>query len=98
MLKKIFKTINKSLKKISVGKTIHAPLIILQKDADVANIKEYNSLESAIADLENDSNVSKEKLEKLKASFKNLKFKSSIKIKESEIILTSQTNLKNNES
>jgi len=60
-----------------------APLLIIKKDA---NVKEYRSIEEAIADLENDPNVPMDKIEKLKLSLKNLKNKTSIKIKNGEII------------
>jgi hypothetical protein len=63
-----------------------APLLLIRKCADEANIKEYNSIEAAIEDLESDPNVPKEKLERLKSSLKNLKNKTSIKIKDGEII------------
>ena len=64
-----------------------SPLLILKKVADDSNIKEYLSIEEAIADLEKDVSVSLEKIEKLKSSLRNLKNKSSIKIKNGEIIL-----------
>jgi septal ring factor EnvC (AmiA/AmiB activator) len=63
-----------------------APLLIIKKDVDDSNIKEYLSIEEAIADLENDPNVSAEKIEKLRSSLKNLKNKTSIKIRNGEII------------
>lgn len=63
-----------------------APLLIIKKDAEDTNIKEYNSIEAAIVDLENDPNVSAEKIEKLKASVKMLKDKTSIKIRNGELI------------
>ena len=69
-----------------------APLLIIKKDADLsrtrddANIKEYKSIEDAIADLENDPNVPHDKIEKLRSSLKNLKNKTSIKIENGEII------------
>jgi hypothetical protein len=68
------------------------PLIIIKKNADLsrlrddANLKEYNSIEEAIADLENDPNVPSVKIEKLKSSLKNLKNKTSITIRNGEII------------
>ena len=68
-----------------------APLLIIKKDADLsrtrddANIKEYKSIEDAIADLENDPNVPSDKVKKLKSSFKKLKNKNSIKIKDGEL-------------
>jgi len=64
-----------------------APLLIIKKDTDDANLKEYNSIEEAIADLENDPNVPSEKIEKLKSSVKQLKNKTSIKIRNGEIII-----------
>ena len=63
-----------------------SPLLIIKKNADDVNIKEYRSIEEAIADLENDPNVSKEKIEKLKSSLKSLKNKTSITIRNGEII------------
>ncbi|NOY49431.1 MAG: hypothetical protein GXO88_02520 [Chlorobi bacterium] len=66
--------------------TESAPLIIIKKNTSADNIKEYQSIEEAILDLENDPNVSFEKIEKLRSSFKNLKNKTSIKIKNGEII------------
>lgn len=61
------------------------PLLIIRKNTDEENVKEYKSIEDAIADLENDPNVSKEKIEKLKSSFETLKNKNSIKIKDGEL-------------
>lgn len=62
------------------------PLLIIKKDVDDANIKEYMSIEEAIADLGNDPNVPADKIEKLKSSLKNLKNKTSIKVRNGEII------------
>jgi len=66
--------------------TLSAPLLIIKKETDVANIKEYKSIEEAIADLENDPNVPSDKIENLKSSLKRLKNKTSIKIRNGEII------------
>ncbi|MBZ0201082.1 MAG: hypothetical protein K8H86_14515 [Ignavibacteriaceae bacterium] len=63
-----------------------APLLIIKKDVDDVNIKEYKSIEEAIADLENDPNVSAIKIEKLRVSLKNLKNKTSVKITNGEIV------------
>ena len=63
-----------------------APVLIIRKESGDANIKEYNSIEEAIEDLENDPNVSADKIEKLRSSLKNLKNKTSIKIKNGKII------------
>ena len=63
-----------------------APLLIIKKNADDANVKEYKSIEEAITDLENDPNVPAYKIEKLRSSFKSLKDKTSIKIRNGEII------------
>jgi len=62
------------------------PVLIIRKESDDSNIKEYKSIEEAIADLENDPNVSAVKIEKLRASLKNLKNKTVIKIKNGQII------------
>ena len=66
--------------------SVSAPLLIIKKDADDVNVKEYKSIEEAITDLENDPNVPTEKIEKLRSSLKNLKYKTSIKIRNGEII------------
>jgi len=63
-----------------------APLLIIKKEADDANVKEYKSIDEAIADLENDPNVPSDKMENLKSSLKQLKNKTSIKIRNGEII------------
>jgi hypothetical protein len=63
-----------------------SPLLIIKKNSDDANVKEYNSIEEAIADLENDPNVSHYKIEKLRISLNNLKHKTTIKIRNGEII------------
>lgn len=63
-----------------------APLLIIKKETENENVKEYKSIEEAIEDLENDPNVPAEKIEKLKSSFRNLKNKTSIKIRNGEII------------
>jgi hypothetical protein len=66
--------------------SVSAPLLIIKKDADDVNIKKYKSIEEVIADLENDPNVPTCKIEKLRLSLKNLKYKTSIKIRDGEII------------
>ncbi|MCX6236772.1 MAG: hypothetical protein NTY07_04280 [Bacteroidia bacterium] len=66
--------------------TKSAPLLIIKKDIDDANVKKYESIEEAIADLENDPNVPSDKIEKLKSSLKQLKNKTSITIRNGEIL------------
>ena len=63
----------------------NSPLLIIKKDTDAIGI-EYKSIEDAIADLENDPNVPSDKIEKLKSSLKQLKNKTTIKIRNNEII------------
>ena len=63
-----------------------SPLIIIKKDSADNNIKEYQSIDEAIDDLENDPNVSPSKIENLKLSLKNLKNKTSIRIRNGEIL------------
>jgi len=65
---------------------VSVPLLIIKKEMNEANVKEYKSIEEAIVDLENDPNVSTDKIEKLRLSLKNLKNKTSIKIRNGEII------------
>jgi len=66
--------------------TESAPLLIIKKETDNANVKEFKSIEEAIEDLENDPNVPSDKIEKLKSSLKKLKNKTSITIRNGEII------------
>jgi hypothetical protein len=68
------------------GKGGTTPLLIIKKNADDANVKEYKSIEEAIVDLENDPNVPSDKIEKLRSSLKSLKNKTSIKIRNGEIV------------
>jgi len=77
----------KLLKRLFVKKHAKsAPLLIIKKDAGNANIKEFHSIEEAIADLEKDPNVPSDKIEKLKSSLKKLKNKTSITIRNGEIV------------
>lgn len=80
----------KTLKKVQDlfrrRKILTAPLLIIRKDGGDAGVREYKSLEDAIADLENDPNVPPEKIEKLKTSIKQFKNKTSITIRNGEII------------
>ena len=86
------KTIKKLKGLFTKKHSMSAPFLIIKKDADMsrtredANVKEYGSIEEAIADLENDSNVSKDKIEKFRSSIKILKNKTNIKIRNGEII------------
>jgi len=66
--------------------TESSPLIIIKKNAIDENVKEYQSIEEAIADLENDPNVSVKKIDKLRLSLNTLKNKTSIRIKDGELI------------
>ena len=63
-----------------------SPLLIIKKNTDDAHVKEYRSIDEAIADLENDPNVSSGKIEKLKTALKNLKNKNSIRIRNGELV------------
>ncbi len=67
-------------------KHVAQPLLIIKKDITDSNIKEYNSIEEAITDLETDPNVPADKIEKLRASLKILKDKGSIKIRNGELL------------
>lgn len=63
-----------------------APLLIIKKEKNCANVTDYNSVEDAIKDLEKDPKVPSEKIEKLRSSLEKLKNNSSIKIRNGEII------------
>jgi len=62
------------------------PLLIIKKNADDLNVKEYPSVEEAIADLESDPNVPAHKIEKLRLSLKEMKSQNSIRIRNGEIV------------
>jgi len=79
-------TIKKLMGSFTKKHSKSAPLLIIKKESDDVNVKEYISIEEAIADLENDPNVSTDKIEKLRSSLKNLKYKTSIKIRDGEIV------------
>ena len=68
-------------------KTKPVPLLIIRQEIKDTNVKEYLSIDEAIADLEKDPNVSSAKIENLKSSLKQLRNKSSIKIRNGEIVL-----------
>ena len=80
------KTVKKLISLFSKTPHPFAPLIIIKKDVGDAHLKEYTSIEEAISDLENDPNVPSDKLERLKSSLKQLKNKTSITIRNGEII------------
>lgn len=80
-------TIEKLLNFFSQKQAKASPLLIIKQDSNDAHVKEYKSIEEAITDLENDPNVPSEKIEKLKASLKRLKNKTSITIRNGEILL-----------
>lgn len=63
-----------------------SPLLIIRQDVNQNKVHEYDSIEEAIADLENDPNVPAEKVARLRLSLKNFKNKTSIKIKNGEIV------------
>ncbi|MCK9641270.1 MAG: hypothetical protein M0R39_15300 [Prolixibacteraceae bacterium] len=63
------------------------PLLIIKQETKEVNVKEYQTIEEAIADLENDPNVPSEKIENLKSSLKKLKNKTTIRIRNGEILL-----------
>ena len=60
-----------------------APFVIINKDQEII---EYDSIETAIAELEKDPDIPSFKIEKIRASFNELKNKGKIKIKNGEII------------
>lgn len=80
------KIIEKLISFFSKEKYKTAPLLIIRKDAEKENIKEYNTIEEAISELEDDLSVSKDKIVKIKSSLHNLRFKSIVKIKDGEIV------------
>lgn len=68
------------------GKTesvIKVPFVIINKDPEII---EYDNIEIAISELEKDPEIPKHKIEKIRASFEEMKNKGKIRIKNGEII------------
>jgi hypothetical protein len=63
-----------------------APVLIIKKDSDGYRVREFQSAEDAISDLENNPDAPVDKIKKLKSSLLNLKNKNSITIRNGEII------------
>jgi len=80
-------TLKLLMRLFSGKKAVPVPLLIIKQETKETNVKEYLSIDEAIADLEKDPNVSAAKIEKLKSSLKQLKNKTSIKIRNGEIML-----------
>jgi len=62
------------------------PILIIKKDSNNDRIKEYSSIEEALTDLENDPNIPSDKIEKIRTLLKQLKNKTSITIRNGELI------------
>ena len=60
-----------------------APIVIINKDSEVI---EYDSIEKAISELEKDPDIPSYKIEKIRASFDEMKNRGKIKIKNGEIV------------
>jgi len=92
IIKELFSLLSKIFSNHSSKNYKPTPLLIIKKETSFSNskydadVKEYSTIDEAIADLENDPNVPKEKIEKLKSSLKLLKNKTSITIRNGEII------------
>lgn len=85
-LKKLLSLFAKKILNLPKDKSGSSPLIIIKKNTEDVNVKEFNSIEKAIAELENDSNVALDKIEKLKLLLNQFKNKTTIKICNGEII------------
>lgn len=64
-------------------KETKAPFVIINKDQEII---EYESIETAITELEKDPDIPSYKIEKIRASFDEMKNRGKIKIKNGEII------------
>lgn len=85
-LKKLLSLCTKKSLNLPTRKSGLCPLLIIKKNTEDVTIKEFNSIEEAIAELENDPNVPLDKIEKLKSSLNLFKNKTVIKIYNGEII------------
>lgn len=70
------------LKKFLNENVTVAPVVTVNNE----EVKTYDTVSEAITDLENDPNIPKEKLEKLKTALSGLKLTGKVKIKNGEII------------
>jgi hypothetical protein len=61
-----------------------APVMVIGTDSN--EIREYESIELAISELEKDPNVQEEKIQKLRTSIDRLRAKGVVKIQNGEII------------
>lgn len=77
---------SKKISNLPTKQAGYAPILIIKKNADDADGKEFRSIEEALADLGKDPNVPSDKIEQLKSSLKKLKNKTSITIRNGEII------------
>jgi len=74
----------KFLKKLFNADLTIAPVISVNDE----EVKTYDTVAEAIADLENDPNIPKEKLDKLKITLNELNLTGKVKIKNGELINT----------
>lgn len=72
----------KFLKKLFDADVTIAPVVTVNDE----EVKTYDTAATAITDLENDPNLPKEKLEKLKRTLSELKLTGKVKIKNGEIL------------
>ena len=72
----------KLLKKLFNADVTIAPVVSVNEE----EVKTYDSVAEALADLENDPNIPKEKLDKLKITLNVLKLTGKVKIKNGELI------------
>lgn len=72
----------KFLKKLFNADVTIAPVVSVNEE----EVKTYDSVAEALADLENDPNIPKEKLDKLKITLNVLKLTGKVKIKNGELI------------
>ncbi len=72
----------KFLKKLFNADVTIAPVVSVNDE----EVKTYNTVAEAITDLENDPNLPKEKLDKLKLTLSELKLTGKVKIKNGEIL------------
>mgnify|MGYP001171474794 CR=1 FL=1 len=72
----------KFLKKLFNADVTIAPVVSVNEE----EVKTYDTVAEAIANLENDPNIPKEKLDKLKVTLSELKLTEKVKIKNGELI------------
>ncbi|MBI2417728.1 MAG: hypothetical protein HYV28_07460 [Ignavibacteriales bacterium] len=85
-IKKALNLFSKKHPTQTTEQVVNAPLLVIKRVSNDWGTTEFHSIEEAIVELENDPNVPFDKIEKLKISLEKLKNRSSITIRNGDIV------------